>query len=466
MNSYERDLKSIENRMAAFLIAVMVLLLFQACSNQPLQPSTHIQGTITVDSTLDDTKDYSGIELAIVARDTTIQAADTLFFATTSREGYFEGEITFPEQARYPLLINRNENRVATSSIILAPDDSVTISGELPNFSSTKDIESHEHEAFETYQRVLKNFNRLRQYVASEGLSGDTLRQELIKWSDLFWDVRERYDGTLGSKMAALQSAQLLEEWNDSLMVKRLSRIESDPSVIEGVSRLGKGARARMRGLDASISYLDSIQQFAEKRENRLSIDLQQLEMLIDSSKVDAARRELQQMADNYVTGTNPPDWFTYYKYELDNLAPGAKFPKFSFRSLDGDSLRFGVDMKGPYLLEITSVANRTYMDQYDKMFAIHTVYNSGGLNLVTVPLDTSRITVQAFYEERQRNWPVVRPNSFDAKSLIDTLNIRSVPTRFLVDSQGRLVRKYVGREIDEVVTELQTVLKDTEVSL
>ena len=71
-----------------------------------------------------------------------------------------------------------------------------------------------------------------------------------------------------------------------------------------------------------------------------------------------------------------------------------------------------------------------------------------------------------SFFEQRGKDWPVVNPSSYNQNEIINKLNIRQIPTRFLVDAEGRIVRKYVGSEIDDVVSDLRNKVKTKEVSL
>jgi len=42
----------------------------------------------------------------------------------------------------------------------------------------------------------------------------------------------------------------------------------------------------------------------------------------------------------------------------------------------------------------------------------------------------------------------------------MELFNIRVIPTRFLIDRKGRIVRKYVGREYTDVIQGIQSIIK------
>ena len=76
----------------------------------------------------------------------------------------------------------------------------------------------------------------------------------------------------------------------------------------------------------------------------------------------------------------------------------------------------------------------------------------------MTVPLATTEVTLQAFFSERTLLWNVVQPNSFDAEEIVSLLNINRLPTRFLIDREGNIIRRYIGNEYDDVVRGLQQI--------
>ena len=70
---------------------------------------------------------------------------------------------------------------------------------------------------------------------------------------------------------------------------------------------------------------------------------------------------------------------------------------------------------------------------------------------------------MDAFFEERSQFWKVVEPNSFSSDSLVETLNLNRIPTRFLVNSDGTIIGRYIGTEYDDIVRGLQRITTQTE---
>ncbi|MDZ7680587.1 MAG: thioredoxin-like domain-containing protein [Fodinibius sp.] len=90
----------------------------------------------------------------------------------------------------------------------------------------------------------------------------------------------------------------------------------------------------------------------------------------------------------------------------------------------------------------------------------IHSIYKNYGLQVVTIPLDESQVTVEGFFEERVKPWPVADAQAFDRDKLLEKFNVRLIPTRFLIDREGKIIRKYVGNEYDDVIQGIRTIIK------
>lgn len=91
----------------------------------------------------------------------------------------------------------------------------------------------------------------------------------------------------------------------------------------------------------------------------------------------------------------------------------------------------------------------------------IYEIYKNYGLKIYTIPLDQSQVTVNGFFEERRKVWPVADIGSFDVQHIIEKFNVTQVPTRFLVNENGELVRKYVRDEFEDVIQDLNATLNN-----
>lgn len=452
---------SVELKRRCFLLAAIVLI-FAACSTPQQRPSAVVEGQITVADSLDNSANYSGIEVSIIQKDSSEAMADTLFYQVTDTSGYFKGVATFPEDRFYTLRVDRNQRHLGQQSIILADGDSVYIEAELPGFSQTLSIKSNEHEALEQYRRVTRNYQRVARYIQAGALKGDSARMELRKWGDLYWELYNDKEGTIASRMAAVDAIRIYNNIDPDEMMKKLRQVQDRDELASLAARFGKEYLAENHGLNYSLQYLDTLQAITSDSIMSRSIQQERIKLLYDSARIEQAKSQLADFKQQYGKEKSVADWVEGIEYDLNYLSPGDSIPSFSFkdngRTISRDSL-----LGSPYILEVTLLTNRLYQNQYDRTFVIHNIYKNFGLKVITIPLDQSQVTINAFFDERTKAWPVAPADAFDRQKLIKKFNIRLVPTRFLVDRNGKIVRKYIGEEYQDVIKGIQTIIKTEE---
>ncbi|HKJ45736.1 MAG TPA: thioredoxin-like domain-containing protein [Balneolales bacterium] len=436
------------------------LLAFYACSRKPEKPTAIVKGQITVNPKVDSTRDYSGINVTIIHRDTS-DTADTLFHAVTDTTGNFTGKAVFKKRAMYPMLISRNGNLISSSSVILADNDTVYIDGQIPQFNETVTIKSRENTAYSVYQRVEQNYNRLVKYVNSGALPQDTIPHLIQTWSNLFWSVRKDYPNTIAADRSTVNAIQLLSGAFDQELLHKYDSLKVSDSLRDILAKTATDAAARTYGLNGAIQYIDSLRKSSQNPKYRMTLSMNQIKLLYDSTEINRARSDLLNFRKQYDKKfSDAKEWAENFQYDLDHLAPGMEMPSFKVVTLSGDTVS-NETLKGkPYLLEITGLANKLYQNQFPQMKAIYLVYKNFGLQYVTVPIDKSQVTVNAFFDERGKNWPVAKAGSYKNSDMLKRFNVQLIPTRFLVDSNGKIIRKYVGMEVDRLISDLKLAFK------
>ncbi len=444
---------------------LLLIFLLASCSQEPEEHrySSIVRGQITVDDSLDQSGDYSGIELVASIR-TAENENDTLLHAVTDKDGSFSATATFPQKDIYPILISRNENTFGVINTVLAEGDTVNIQAQLPNVNETLELSSNEHEVIEIFERIERNFNRVAQFINAGALSADSVDIELKKWSDIYWDIFEKYTGSYGAKLAGETSINILRGLNDSLMVERKEEL------LQTYDRLLPQTRstllqyyAETNGLERALTFLDELKSRASQQMDKIDLEMVRIELLYDSSKTDQANQILGNFKETYSDHEIAMQWADDISYDLEFLAPGYPFPELSFLLTNGDSLHTRELTGTPFLIEITRLDNALYQQQFERTIAIYQIYRNYGLEIITVPLGATDVMLNAFFEERSQLWKVVQPNSFDSDQLIELLNLSRVPTRFLVDGDGTIIRRYVGGEYDEIVRGLQQITTENE---
>ncbi len=443
------------------LSAVLLLAAaFIGCSGNDHAKTALIQGSFSVSDSVDSSNDYSGISLTVIKRDSSNADADTLFHQVTDSTGKLQGLARFTDKRQYSAIISRNNSNLARFGLILADNDTISVSGQLPDLENSLEVQSREHDAMEVFQRINRGFQRVAAFAQAGRLTGDSLGSELDKWSDLYWEVYQNHEGTLASQMAASESVRLLQGWNNQAMMEKIRSVQTKDELINLGATYGKSYLAGSEGLDYTLKYLDTLQNNAESEESGMRVKMERIKLLYDSAKVEQAKRLLNEFEQNYTENKNAQNWAEAISYDLNYLSPGDSIPSFSFQ-VNGDTFSRDSLIGTPYILEITTLANRLYQEQYDRTVAIHSLYKNFGLQVITIPLDNSQVTVDAFFEARGiKPWPVAPAQAFDRQELLELFNVRVIPTRFLIDREGKIVRKYVGREYTDVIQGIQTIIK------
>lgn len=445
-----------------FLTALVGALLLAGCSNKQESHSALVKGDFSISEEIDSTQDLTGVGVTIVKNDSVDLPLDTLYREKTDSAGTFSGLATFPQKGEYSLYISRNGNNLGRTRVILAQNDTVHITGELSDLQNTFSIDSREHRAMEKYQRLERYFGRVAAFASAGQISVDSLDIELQNWSNLFWDLYRDEKGTIASRLAARRSITLLQGWNDSTMMKRIRSISGEDELAGVAATFGKEYLAKNKGLDRALGFLDTLQRNTGNRNSQKQIQMEQIKLLYDSARIEHAKTRLQDFKEQFSNDRSAGEWARTIDYDLNYLSPGDSIPSFSFtengRNVSRDSM-----IGKPYILEISTLANRLYQEQFDRTVVIHGIYKNFGLQVITIPMDTSQVTVDAFFEQRVKPWPVADADDFDRQVLIERFNVKLVPTRFLVDRNGLIVRKYVGREFDDVIKGIQMIIKNEE---
>jgi hypothetical protein len=442
------------------MVTVVILLLILAgCSGDTPDDylESFVYGRITVSADLDTTANYSGIVLLVT--DGSGQQTDTLLFAETQRDGSFSGTASFRERDQYPLQIKRYGNLISASYIILAPGDTVHIEAELPEFARTRKVSSREHNAFNVYERLQRNYARIAMFINSGELPQDTIPHMLDTWSELFWSVRGSYPSTLAAEYSSLAAVEITLGWDDDRMLDYIGRaLDPEYQVFSTLATYGANAIARKHGLDRAIAYLDSLIAVTPYSEDQVALQMRKIGLFGDSTRSGQALAAVRDLRRQYSDQPGIPEWTENMITDLEKFAPGKPMPEFSLQMEDGLILSSDLLTGAPYLLEIAELADPRYQGEYPLINYIYVMFAPSGLRLITVPVDEDPILITAFFEERERNWALASINQHSDEELFRSLNVKAVPTRFLVDADGIIIRKYVDRDVSQVLLDLDNL--------
>jgi hypothetical protein len=257
-----------------FLLIISAALLMWGCSSGDDSRQAIIKGQFTAsESTNAANNDMLPINLTIVRQDSAESDPDTLFHQETDSSGNFNGSASFQEKGRYPVYISKGGNNLGRFGVILAEDDTLEITGELSNLEETLNISSREHDAMQKFGRLNSGFQRIARYANAGRLSGDSLEQELDKWSDLYFELYQDNKETQAGSLAAAEAIRLLDGWNGEKMMNRIRSVQDNDDLVHLGLNYGKEYLARSSGLQPTLTYLDSLSDVTEERQQLKNIE-------------------------------------------------------------------------------------------------------------------------------------------------------------------------------------------------
>ncbi len=454
--------KTMKIKYISISIICIFVLGFQSLNAQHTS-STTVSGTITVDEAIDASGDYSGIIVTILGY-SEFTGIDTLMTAITDVRGNFSGTARFDAKSEFTGVVSRHGINLASFGIILAENDPVTIVGQLPDINLNLEIESAEQEAMSTYERVERSYNRVVDFINSGRIevTQDTIPTLINTWSDLFWSVQTLHPQTLAGDLGSLRSIEILGGYDDEKLVKRMYEALTDGSVYKAAKvRLGADALFRLYGVEPAMALVDSMLTTNLMPEDLITLQMDAIEIRIEHGKEQEAKELLLEFRQQHVGNPMLADWVESMVYDIENLFPGMPVPDFSLQLLKGGRIQ-NTDLTGKlFLIEFANFASPDFQTETTLLSFFYEQYKDRGFEIITIPIHDSRVTVSAFVEDRGITWPVVAAGQYNSADLATTFNLSVLPTRFLVDSEGRIIRKYSGTNIGIIQNDISILLNE-----
>ncbi|HAC14465.1 MAG TPA: hypothetical protein DCE78_00755 [Bacteroidetes bacterium] len=443
--------------MIPFGVLSVVFLLASCTSAETQQRTVIISGEITINNQGDELRDFSGVNLSIVnTRSDTAQ--DTILNTNTDVDGRFSVVASLQDRGVYPLVVSRNNRVLHLANIVLAPGDTVNITGQIPDLNTSIRVNSVENTAMETYERLQRLYGRVATYAYGGRVDSDTIPGLMNQWSDYFWSLRTEYPGTYASELSSIDAIEVLEGWNDPVTMDRINQLENIPVYAPVKMIYGGHIKARMEGLDAGIKYLDDLRAQLSDNDEKISIDMRKIELLVDYNQYDKALQELESQTGRNKNDEPFQEWATSVKYELENLIPGREIPDFSIQ-INADETISKASMAGKYyLLEVVLLADANYQATYPDLLTMYDDVSAKNVVFYSMPLDNSQVTIDAFFEERAKSWTFSNAGSLDQSNMLDVLRIDQVPTRYLIGPDSKIISRYITHDLTGLKRDIEII--------
>jgi peroxiredoxin len=423
----------------------------------------HLEGRITVRSSVDASEDYSDFRVVVLAAQG--RSVDTLAHATTGRDGRFDATVTAPERGIYTLTIwgREGRQRLASADYVVAQDDSARVEATFPMQGSRLRVRSSENAALSGYRNTLVQHRQaLVDQLRTGANDSNAMARRIRQTSSMLWNLQDTFPGTYAGDLAATESLSLLGGWNDSLVVERARSIgPSNPRYVEA-AQIARRAAARWQGQDAALSLLDAFEKRAATDAQRAGVQAARVRTFIDSLQSEAALSAAEDLKNNF-PDTQWAEWADRATYEVRNLLPGRKAPDVRARTLAGDSLSLRALEGRPVVLEYFHPGDELFGRQLANRNALYRATRPDSVAFVSVSVASDTLLVRALTDNR--SFPghrVIAPEGRD-DPIVEAYNVADVPVRYLIGADGRIVGRYDGTAFLALQEDLTRLVEEEE---
>ena len=431
-------------RTGLLLLFVLVTYPGLACAQQEEAPTaTYIESTlsghITVRPEIDSTADYRGFEV-LVAVDNEGEP-DTLGFAVTDSSGFFAMDVEAEQRGVYALIISRRGEILEIGHLAVSHGDSAQLKAMLPVGSASLRPRSAENAAWQAYQNTrLQHDDRLITLAQAIPYDESAVRLQVSQTAMIMWDLQEIYGGTMGAEVAAAEAVVMMAGWSDSLVVAWGASVSPDNVQFGEVGRVVRQAVDRLEGPQAALDTLDNYAQRATQEDHQMELMSERVMAHLDYAEHDEALAAAERLVSEFPESAWA-EWATRAAYEIRNLLPGMIAP--TLIALDTAGVEVNLqDLTGRYVvLEFYRPEDDIFQREVEGRNQLIEDYGRENIEFVSISLQPDTLVNQAFFEEREL--PGI--HIYGTSNLARLYNVNVLPTRYLIDPEGRLVEKYVG---------------------
>ena len=411
--------------------------------DQDTTAHSYLEGRITVDTAVDSVADYRGFEVLVALNNE--GEPDTLGFAVTDSSGAFSLDVTAPERGIYPLIISRRGQILRVDELAVAERDSATLEATFPRTNRPLRIRSQENAAWVAYRNTKAQYNQaLVELVRSGRYDERDVGMRVGQTTMIFWNMRETFPNTMGSEVASAEAVLMSAGWNDSLALAWALEIAPEHPSYAAVGRAARTAQARLVGQEAALQLIRDFQDRAVDDEQRAQLQSELVLAHLDSLQHDEALAAARALSDDN-PGTEWDAWAARAIYEIENLLPGMAAPPFSATTYDGESIVLDSLRGRLVVLEFYRPQDPVYQREFRARNVLYETVGDSSLAIVSVSAEPDTLLNEAFLEGRDvPGFHVFAPDSLD-NAVARSHNINVLPTRYLIDREGKIVGKYVG---------------------
>ncbi|MEM6336367.1 MAG: hypothetical protein AAF752_07355, partial [Bacteroidota bacterium] len=199
-----------------------------------------------------------------------------------------------------------------------------------------------------------------------------------------------------------------------------------------------------------------------ETPEQKAALRSELVQAHLDSLNQELVVQEAQALIDDYPESSWVP-WAQSAIYEAENLMPGMEAPALEIATSDSTTFSLA-DVAGRFaVIEFWSPRNRRYDTQLPQIEQILLRHIDDPLTWVFVAFELNDEVLETWYEGRDTYGIQLRASASDVEALSTAFNIATLPTRVLIDPEGRIIGKYAGDILLPLDSRLADVLPSTQ---
>ena len=440
---------------ATFLFVASVVSL-TACGGGDYPVESTVSGSFSVRAEIDSTGSYAGFRVSVLGqRDGDV---DTLGTALNAEDGSFAFEVRAPEAGIYPISVERNGTELALGEFVAVDQDTVTVSAVFPLGARRLRIVSTENAAWMAYRNAKTQHNQSMAEVIGPGQYTPEMVERIItQTSAILWNIQNTYDGTIGGNLAKAESIIMLEGWNDSLVVARYPSVSSENESVVEVARAARRSLARLEGGSAALDLLTSLMDSVPD-DKRAGIMAEMIVAYADSNMSAEAVEVASNLRRDY-PDSPWAEWAVRATYDLENLQPGMEVPAFDLIDREGNQLTSSGLMDYFIVLEFYDPLEPIYQREFAKRNYLADALPAQLFRYVSVSVEADEAINEALFEEQDHPGFFVWSADGLAAHVVRDFNVHVIPTRFLIDPDGRLVAKYTGPALDDLESDLISII-------
>ena len=436
------------------LFASMAIL--PACSSGDYPVHSTVSGEFSVRAEIDSTGNHAGFRVSVVGQKD--GDVDTLGTAVTGADGSFSFEVRASEPGVYPISVERNGSELALGEFVAVDGDTVHVSAVFPLGARRLRIVSAENAAWTAYRNAKTQHNHsMAALIGAGGYTADMMERVITQTSSILWNIQTTFPATIGGNLAKAESVIMMEGWNDSLVVSRYPEIaHSNESVIE-VAKAARRSVARLEGQQAALDLLSSYLEVVPQSK-KAGIMAEMVIAHADSNQATEAVEVASELRRLY-PDSPWADWAVRATYDLENLQPGMEAPAFSLSDREGRELTSS-NLSGNFIiLEFFDPLEPIYQREMAARNNIADKLSERLFRYVSVSVEPDEDVNEALFDEVEQPGYFVWSDQGMEQQVIKDFNVHVIPTRFLLDPDGRIVAKYTGPAIDDLESDLVTII-------